>query len=66
MARKSQTKTGEALWAFWKPKGIVSPKNARAFQAWLKKHAGGIDIATFIHDSTHDKKHARAVTELIK
>ena len=66
MAKLSKTKAGEALWAFWKPKGIINPKNTKALRAWIAKNAGGVDIATFIHHSTHDRKHARAVAELIK
>ena len=66
MARKSQTAGSNALWAYWKPKGVINQKHAKTFTAWLKKNASGTDIATFIHSSKHDKSHGKAVAALIK
>ena len=66
MAKKSRSSTGDALWAYWKPRGIVNKSHAKALQQWLKKNAAGIDIATFIHSSEHDKKHPKAVSALLK
>jgi hypothetical protein len=67
MARKSQAKTIEALRAFWKPKErVVHGGNAKALNAWLKKHAAGVDIATFIHSSQHERRHSKAIAHFTK
>jgi hypothetical protein len=66
MAKKSKTSASKALRGFWKPKGVVNERHARSFSAWLEKHAGGIDIATFIHSTDHENKHPKAVSALIK
>jgi hypothetical protein len=55
-----------ALRAYWKPKGVVDEKHAKLFRSWLQKHADGIDIATFIHSSAHEKKHANAQSALVR
>lgn len=64
MAKKSESSAGEALWAYWKPKGVVNKKREKAFKSWLKKNAGGTDIATFIHSRTYDKSHGKALAAL--
>lgn len=66
MAKKSKTSAAKALRSFWKPKGIVNERHAQSFSAWLEKHAQGVDIATFIHSTDHEKKHAKAVSSLIR
>lgn len=66
MAKQSRTDHSNALWAFWKPKGIINKENASALKAWLKKNADGVDIATFIHSAAHERKHAKAVSSLTK
>jgi len=66
MAKKSKTSASKALRGFWKPKGVVNERHAKSFSAWLEKHAEGVDIATFIHSTDHEKKHAKALSVLIK
>jgi hypothetical protein len=66
MAKKSNTRASKALHKFWKPEGSVNESNAELFRSWLEKHAEGVDIATFIHSSTHAKKHGKALSALVK
>ena len=67
MAKKSKTAASQALRAYWKPKGgLINVRHAKSFRAWLKQHADGVDIATFIHSSDYNKKHARALSTLVK
>ena len=66
MAKKSNTRASKALHKFWKPDGSVNEGHAKLFRVWLEKHAGGIDIATFIHSSAHAKKHTKALSALVK
>lgn len=66
MARKSNTRASKALRSFWKPDGTVNESRAKLFRSWLEKNADGIDIATFIHSSAHAKKHAKALSALVK
>jgi hypothetical protein len=66
MAKKSNTRASKALRNFWKPEGSVNESHAKLFRSWLEKHADGVDIATFIHSSAHAKKHAKALSALVK
>ena len=66
MAKKTQSSASKALRLYWKPTGVVNERNAQAFRAWLEKHAGGIDIATFIHSATYAKKHSKALLALLE
>ena len=66
MAKKCNAKTVQSLRNYWKPGNIVNRENAKRFRTWLKKHAEGLDIATFIHSSHHETSHVKTVSALIK
>jgi len=66
MPRKSKAKSIKTIRDYWKPQGVVNQARAKKLRAWLAKHAGGMDIATFIHSSEHDRNHAEAIAALIR
>lgn len=66
MAKKSRAKTVKTLRDYWQKDGVVIPPHDKALRQWLEKNAGGVDIATFIHSCDHEKKHSKAIKQLIR
>ena len=66
MAKKAESADTKALRKYWKPKDVVNESHAKSLRSWLEKHADSIDIATFIHSSSHAKQHAKARLALLK